>query len=145
MPPKKWKTAKNQEESDSPASHGKAPSTLRSLKDPSKDGTDRGLLLLPPELHNEILDNFPPIVSQTQLPGNDSVLSRIYLKRTAVLRTLSQVSVSYRHHFLPLLWQVLNICCAGADQGSWYKHLGDTLVRKCEGLSRNPELSSFIR
>lgn len=136
MPPKKRKTARN-----SPATKETTPSNSHLLKNTERD---RGLLLLPAELHSEILDNFLPVVSQTQVPPSGTpVLASIYLERTDVLRALSQVSVSYRKHFLPLLWQVLNMCFA--DEAAFYKHLGDTLVRKCKGLSQNPELLTFIR
>ena len=106
-----------------------------------------GLLLLPGELQSEILNNFLPIVSQTQVPHDTPVLGKIYLERTDVLRALSQVCVSYRHHFLPLLWQTLNLCylARSGREITFFKHVGDALVRKCNGLSQNSELSSFIR
>jgi len=115
MPPKKRKTGKN---------------------------GDTGLL---GELQSEVLDNFLPIVSQTQVKPP---YSEEYTLRGRMFSAPCQVCVSYRHHFLPLLWQTLNLCCgarSGGHEITFYIHVGDALVRKCNGLSQNSELSSFIR
>jgi len=142
MPPKKRKTSKKQPDPSLPSDSTKP---TRS-EDPSN--TDRALLLLPSELQSEILDNFLPVVSQTRVLQDIPVLEKIYLERTDVLRALSQVCVSYRRHFLLLLWQVLNLCCgarSGEEKPPFYIHVGVTLMRKCNALSQNSELLSFIR
>jgi hypothetical protein len=142
MPPKKRKTAKKKPDPSLPSDSTKP---TRS-EDPSN--ADRALLLLPSELQSAILDDFLSVVSQTQVFHDPPVLKKIYLERTDVLRALSQVCVSYRRHFLPLLWQILNICCgarSGGPEINFYKHVGDALMRKCNALSQNSELSSFIR
>jgi hypothetical protein len=142
MPPKKRKTAKKQPDPSLPSDSTKP---TRS-EDPSN--ADRALLLLPSELQSEILDNFLPVVSQTRISHDRPVLEKIYLERADILRALSQVCVSYRRHFLPLLWQILNLCCgarSGEKEVSFYKHVGVTLMRKCNALSQNSEFLSFIR
>ena len=108
---------------------------------------ERGLLSLPVELSTKILEYFPDIgpyntVNQTNL------LPEIYLVRIDMLRALSQVSIDYRRVFLPLLWESLNVCFMREDSSyskqAFYKHVGDALVRKCDGLLVNPDLSSYI-
>jgi hypothetical protein len=145
MPPKKRKTAKKQPDPEAPTLSPSGSTKPTRSEDPSN--ADRALLLLPSELQSEILDNFLPVVAQTQVSHDTPVLQKRYLERTDVLRALSQVCVSYRRHFLPLLWQILNLCC-GARSGrddEFFKFVGGTLMRKCNGLSQNSELSSFIR
>ena len=117
--------------------------------------SERGLISLPVELTTEILDYFPDIGPYTAvrltpydgLPG----LVELYLVRVDILRALSQVCVAYRRVFLPRLWESLNICFRmrranpkWSKAFSGYKHLGQALIRKCEGLSANPDLASYI-
>ncbi|KIM47668.1 hypothetical protein M413DRAFT_62699 [Hebeloma cylindrosporum] len=147
MPPKKRKTETAKKQPVPEASTSESTNPTRSE---CSSNADRALLLLPSELHSEILDNFLPVVSQTRVFHDTPVLQKIYLERTDLLRALSQVCVSYRRHFLPLLWQILNLGCGARsdeykDQRLFYKHVGDALIRKCNGLSQNSELSSFIR
>lgn len=143
MPPKKRKTAKKKPDPSLPSDSTKP---TRS-EDPSN--AERALLLLPSELQSAILDDFLSVVSQTQVFHDTPVLTKVYLERTDVLRALSQVCVSYRRHFLPLLWQIFNICCgarsASGYEINFYKPIGNALMRKCNALSQNSELSSFIR
>jgi len=112
---------------------------------------ERGLLSLPLELTTEILDYFPAIGPYTTIRNGttDPVLPEFYLVRIDVLRALSQVCIDYRRAFLPLLWDSLNVCFTmrAASPGwtsAFYKHVGQALVRKCDGLSANPNLASYI-
>ena len=109
---------------------------------------EKGLLSLPVELVTEILDYFPTIGPYTAVNhGSVPLLPGIFLVRVDILRALSQVCIDYRRSFLPLLWESLNICFERRTKGltnAFYKHLGDTLVRKCDGLSANPNLASYI-
>ena len=74
-------------------------------------------------------------------------LTESFLVRIDVLRALSQVCIDYRRGFLPLLWESLNICFAirgRADSSKSTKFYIDALVRKCDDLSANPNLASYI-
>jgi hypothetical protein len=111
----------------------------------------RGLLPLPVELTTEILDYFPTIGPYTAVYNDigDPVLSHIFLVRIDILRALSQVCIDYRRVFLPLLWESLNICFTTRKDSpkftaAYYKYVGKALVRKCNGLSANPNLASYI-
>jgi hypothetical protein len=109
---------------------------------------ERGLLSLPVELRTEILDYFPTIGPYTSANSDTGrpVLSKIFLVGIDVLRALSQVCIDYRRVFLPLLWESLNICftIGPASTRCFYKYVGEALVRKCDGLSANPNLASYI-
>ena len=107
---------------------------------------ERGLLTLPVELTTEILDYFPAIGPYTEVHNSDPVLLEIYLVRIDILRALSQVSIDYRRFFLPLLWESLDVCfkMRNSMTSAFYKYVGDALIRKCDGLSANPNLASYI-
>jgi hypothetical protein len=109
---------------------------------------ERGLLSLPVELTTEILDYVPTIGPYTSVNSDNGypALPEIFLVRIDVLRALSQVCIDYRHVFLPLLWESLNICFAirGPPTMTFNKDVGEALVRKCDGLSANPNLASYI-
>jgi hypothetical protein len=109
---------------------------------------ERGLLSLPVELSTEILHYFPVIGPYKTIYFNDNLLPEIYLLRIDILRALSQVCIDYRRVFLPLLWESLDICFMREVRPdmmrAFYKHIGDTLVRKCDGLLANHNLASYI-
>ena len=110
--------------------------------------SERGLLLFPVELTTEVLDYFPAIEPYTTA-HLEPVLPEIFLVRIYVLRALSQVCIDYRRAFLPLLWDSLNICFTiRKDSPGWsnafYKHVGEALVRNCDGLAANPNLASYV-
>ena len=110
---------------------------------------ERGLLSLPVELTTEILDYFPSIGPHTELHFYDHVLPEFYLVRQDILRALSQVCIDYRRVFLPLLWDSLDVCFElRRDNPGWsnafYWRVGEALVRKCDGISANPNLASYI-
>ena len=110
---------------------------------------DRGLLSLPVELTTEILDYFPAIGPYTSATYYYHVLPELYLARIDILRALSQLCIDYRRVFLPLLWDSLNVCFtirrnSPVWSGAFYQHVGEALVRKCHGLSANPNLASYI-
>ena len=111
---------------------------------------ERGLLSLPVELSTEILDYFPAIGPYTvvQPQSDDPILSEIFLVRIDMLRALSQVSVDYRRVFLPILWESLNACFMREDSSestsAFYKHVGEAMIRKFDGLLANPNLASYI-
>ncbi|KDR85742.1 hypothetical protein GALMADRAFT_218831 [Galerina marginata CBS 339.88] len=123
--------------------------------------SEKGLLQLPVELWTEIFDNFLDITPFTRAPHRPPVLPKIYLERTDVLRALSQVSVAYRRAFLPFVWTTFNVCCEAhhssgvksshlfnnpaLEASSAFKHVGGTLIRKCDGLFANPDLRPYIR
>jgi hypothetical protein len=109
---------------------------------------ERGLLSLPVELTTEILDYFPAIGPYTEVYEN-IILSEIYLVRVDLLRALSQVCIDYRRVFLPLLWESLNLCFEMRTTNLRWKngydnHVGEAIVRNCDGLSDNPNLASYI-
>ena len=114
--------------------------------------SERGLLSLPLELRTEIFDYFPTIGPYTARYGSDNrvspVLPEIYLVRIDILRALSQVCIDYRRVFLPLLWESFDVCFMREDSGdskrAFYKHVGDALIRKCDGLLANPNLASYV-
>jgi hypothetical protein len=112
---------------------------------------ERGLLPLPVELTTEILDYFPTIGPYTAVYNaiGGPVLPEFFLVRIDVLRALSQVCIDYRRVFLPLLWESLNICFTMRNHGpdftkAFYKNVCKAVVRKCDGLSANPDLASYI-
>jgi hypothetical protein len=109
------------------------------------DASNSLLLSLPVELTSEILDYFPKIGPHTTVHALNPIVPKSYLVRIDVLRALSQVCIHYRRVFLPLLWESLNICFAlRGDTSKSTKFYGDTIVRKCDGLSANPNLASYI-
>ena len=108
---------------------------------------ERGLLSFPVELTTEILDYFPAIGPYTSVNSNNGypILPEIFHVRIDVLRALSQVCIDYRRAFLPLLWESINVCFTTiGPTTTFYKHVGEGLVRKCDGLSANPNLASYI-
>ena len=107
---------------------------------------ERGLVSLPVELSTKILDYFPAIRPYTAVSNHHHLLSDIYLVRIDILRALSQVCIDYRRVFLPLLWESLNLCFLRGDTptGGFHKPFCEALVRKCDGLSANPNLASYI-
>lgn len=107
---------------------------------------DTAMLSLPPEIIDEIMKFYPEIfVGAPKISNNEPVLSSEYLQRTRALRSLSQVSRAYRNTFLPLLWETINICCCKQDERSFYKTLGETMIRYTSGLEKSPALKPFIR
>jgi hypothetical protein len=105
---------------------------------------ERGLLSLPVELSTEILDYFP-VIGPYNAVNESRLLPQIYALRIDMLRALSQVCIDYRRVFLPLLWESLNICFMREDNlDTFYKYLGEALLRKCDGLLANPNLASYI-
>ncbi|PPQ99541.1 hypothetical protein CVT24_005331 [Panaeolus cyanescens] len=107
---------------------------------------DKAMLSLPPELVNEILKCYPEIViGAEKVSDHIPVLGMQYLERTRVLRSLSQVCRAYRNAFLPLLWETIHICCCSEQEKSFYKKLGDTMIRYAAGLEASPALKPFIR
>ncbi|KAF8956084.1 hypothetical protein BDZ97DRAFT_1853540 [Flammula alnicola] len=153
MPPKKRKFASKRGVQISPPSPVSPPpnntSHVGSLEDASNLG--KGLLALPTELWMETLDNFPAIKPRTTIPHSGPVWPPRFLERTDVLRALSQVSVTYRRAFLPLLWESLDICCSARPRSSssrppiFLKHVAETLLRKCGGFAVSPDLASYVR
>jgi len=109
---------------------------------------ERGLLPLPVELTTEILDYFPTIGPYTAVYNDPAktVLPENFLVRIDILRALSQVCIDYRRVFLPLLWESLNICFTTRKDNldPAYRNVGKALLRKCNGLSANPNLASYI-
>ena len=110
---------------------------------------ERGLLSLPVELWTEILDYFPSIGPYTSVYMDYHSLPEFFLVRLDVLRALSQVCIDYRRVFLPLVWDSFNACFTmRVGTPGWssaeYVHVGEALIRKCDGLSANPSLASYI-
>lgn len=117
--------------------------------------TNRGLLRLPYELWGEVFFYYLGIDMFTEAPRHGCyleypVLPVEYLEKADVLRSLCQVCVAYRRNFLPFLWHSLSACCAarpGPDVKPmmFYRHVAETLISKCEGLTRSPELAALVR
>ena len=110
---------------------------------------ERRLLYLPVELWTEILKYFPAIGPYTSVYLHDHSLPGFFLVRLDTLRALSQVCIDYRRVFLPLVWDSFNACFTvrmGTPRWSSaeYVHVGEALIRKCDGLSANPNLASYI-
>ncbi|KAF9532112.1 hypothetical protein CPB83DRAFT_848367 [Crepidotus variabilis] len=153
MPAKRRKIVSMQEVTQPRAATLEDGSKNSSHEDASNE--NRGLLCLPYELWGEIFSSLNGIDTFTQAPRHWSyldypVLPVLYLEKTDVLRILCQVSVAYRRNFLPFLWYSLSACCAarpGPDVKPmmFFRHVAETLVSKCEGLSRNPELAALVR
>lgn len=122
--------------------------------DPAREGvledaanSEKGILSLPLELQREILGYYQKIDFLTRTPHDNPILPDEYLEYTDALRALSQVSVAYRQVFLPLLWETVNVCFSqrGANPTSFFKHVGEALARKCDGLKANPELRPLVK
>ena len=108
------------------------------------------LLELPLELIMEILSHFnylPVITAKLDLGhfGVDPKVSRLYLKRTDVLRALSQTCRSWRNLFSPLLWERLEPCLIHSDSGKCPESYGESLIRKSTFVCENPEIASHVR
>ena len=121
--------------------------------DPAYEGSlevisnaDKGILALPLELRDEILAHYQKIDFLTRTPHDNPILPEEYLEYTDALRALSQVSVAYRQVFMPLLWETVNVCFSvrGANTNSFFKHVGEALARKCDGLKAN-ELKECVQ
>lgn len=147
MPPKKRKAAQTEDISSKRAKvQNLAPSEWGSAED--KTNTEKGFPVIPIELTTEILAYFPKIERSTRLIyGDEPVLGWEYLERKDILRALSQTCIAYRSIFLPLLWESFDVCCQSRsmDRPAFYRHAGETLQRKSEGLLNNPHLASYIR
>ncbi|CAA7268069.1 unnamed protein product [Cyclocybe aegerita] len=153
MPPKKRKNAEAEvddpQEETSTKKQKHQPSEAHSEKEVGSNST-KGILVLPSGLWTETLKNLQAIGPLTRAPSDTPVLPETYLERTDALRALSQVCVAYRRAFLPVLWESFTACCsarvsAKTKPGSFYKHNGEALLRKCAGLTANPELAGFVR
>ena len=120
------------------------PKTVVSFENPSN--AEKGLLKFPIELRDEVLHHFQGVNIYTEAPYHYPILPVEFLKRTDVLRALSQVCVAYRRVFLPCLWESFNACHESRfnPEGSFFKHAGQTLQRKSEGLMSNPDLAAYI-
>lgn len=110
--------------------------------------TEKGFLRLPIELQDEVLHYFQGVNIYTKTGYTIPILSPKYLESTDILRALSQVCVAYRRVFLPYLWESFTACIdsrSAQNPLSFYVHAGETLTRKCGGLSKNPDLAVHLR
>jgi hypothetical protein len=148
----------------------KAPASS-SGENPSNE--QRGLMRLPPELIAKVLENYRSIGNFTMVPtpteieeakanappnsddtekevdllADEPVLKRVYLERPDTLRALSQTCVAYRRVFLPLLFERLEVCVTtrpGNPTKAFYRHISETMQRKCSGLAERPDLSEMV-
>ncbi|TEB36835.1 hypothetical protein FA13DRAFT_1727208 [Coprinellus micaceus] len=159
MPPKKkTKTAAE------PAAPKKAAPKKAAPKSSGEDPSNgqRGLIRLPPELIAKVLENYRSIgnfTTRTHRPdsgdtekevdllADEPVLKRVYLERPDTLRALSQTCVAYRGVFLPLLFERLEVCVTtrpGNPTKAFYRHISETMQRKCSGLAERPDLSEMV-
>lgn len=112
-----------------------------------------GLPALPTELLLEIVSHFPviPIPLFRTKP-----YSAEYLARTQALRALSQMCMSLRRVFLPLVWQRIEVCASPMIIGNryrrpiqrppWVKELATELVQQLEIVTiRDPSLASYVK
>ncbi|TEB20053.1 hypothetical protein FA13DRAFT_1820524 [Coprinellus micaceus] len=95
--------------------------------------------------------NAPPDSGDTEkevdLLADEPVLKRVYLERPDTLRALSQTCVAYRGVFLPLLFERLEVCVTtrpGNPTKAFYRHISETMQRKCSGLAERPDLSEMV-
>ncbi|KAF6752794.1 hypothetical protein DFP72DRAFT_1046962 [Ephemerocybe angulata] len=105
---------------------------------------------LPTELYFEILSYFPVVPFETTVHHSyDSGfhLNVKTLERQDALRTMSQVSRSWRAFFLPMLWENVEMagCRSGPGTGGWFKQCADALIQKGNGLSETPELAKYVK
>ncbi|KAF8910144.1 hypothetical protein CPB84DRAFT_1764716 [Gymnopilus junonius] len=136
-----------------PKLHGQETVTRVSVDPTCKGGfeiaanSEKGIMSFPLELQGEVLSHFQKIDYLTRTPHDNPILPEEYMEYTDALRALSQVSVAYRHVFLPLLWETVNVCFSarGANSNSFFKHVGEALIRKSDGLKANPELRPLVK
>lgn len=98
------------------------------------------------ELTTEILSYFPAIDAHTGIRHgeDDPVLPVVYLQRPDILRALSQTCAAYRRVFLPLAWENLDVCVGPRVKSAFFKHAGETLERKSNGLLENKDLAKYV-
>ena len=124
---------------------GAAPSSRDVVSLPNRTSS---ALELPAELLMEILSYFP---RQPEVPRYGvyfhSTLPASSLKRTNLLRALSQTCQQWRLIFLPLLWECVEVCTARCQktEAAWYLWLARTLERKSKNLAQNPQYAAYVR
>ncbi|EDR15901.1 uncharacterized protein LACBIDRAFT_301341 [Laccaria bicolor S238N-H82] len=106
----------------------------------------KAFLSIPMELTTEILRHFPEIDAHTGIIHGEGepVLPIEYLQRPDILRALSQTCVAVRRVFLPLAWENLDLCVTPRVQSTFFKHAGETLKRKSNGLLKNKDLAKYV-
>lgn len=147
MPPKKRKAqdAELAEPSSKKQKSSRPPlEVLGTAENPANAG--KAFLSIPMELTTEILSHFPAIDAYTRIRSDDPVLPTVYLQRPDILRALSQTCVAFRRVFLPLAWENLDVCVGPRVKRSstFFKHAGDTLKRKSDGLLENKDLAKYV-
>jgi len=122
-------------------------SSISVVSSENPSNVEKGLLKFPIELREEVLHHFEGVNIYTKAPSHNPILPVKYLEWTDALRVLSQVCVAYRRAFLPRLWESFTACIdsGSGDNVQFFAHAGNTLARKCEGLSNNPELAEHVR
>ena len=104
-----------------------------------------GITGLPSELLLEIVSYFP-VISIDDIRLNPTTLAPAYRERFASLRALSQMCKDLREVCLPLAWERLEACTtATGENNMFYKEVGNTLERKCNGLAKSKHLLSYVR
>ncbi|KAF5332118.1 hypothetical protein D9611_008037 [Ephemerocybe angulata] len=117
----------------------------------------KALAVLPAELLTKVLAHYKAIGPYTDIytarenrgrnePDIGPTLDASYLERSDVLRALSQTCRVYREIFLPILYERMEACITPrSGKVAFYKHIGETLERKCRGLKKNPALAKMVR
>ena len=105
---------------------------------------NEGIVDLPSELLLEIVSHFPNI-STVDILDNRRTLSVDYRVRFASLRALSQTCKGLRAVCLPLAWERLEACTTTGVPVQFFKEVGTTLERKCNGLMKSEHLLPYVR
>jgi len=147
MPPKKRKAQEAElAESSSKKQKSSHPplDVWGTAENPANAG--KAFLSIPMELTTEILSHFLAIDAHTGIRSSQGnpVLPIEYLERPDILRALSQTCVAFRRLFLPLAWENLDVCVEPREFCAFYKHAGDTLKRKSDGLLENKDLAKYV-
>ncbi|EAU92311.1 hypothetical protein CC1G_00530 [Coprinopsis cinerea okayama7 len=118
----------------------------------SPQNANAGFCRLPDELISEVLSYYPevgPLTSAVdgtaRYQAREPILPVSYLVRPDTLRALSQTCVAYRRLFLPILWERLEVCVEARGKEQFFRHAGESLTRKCNGLLENPDLLDMVR
>ena len=151
MPPKKRRNPPEQLEPSAPSKKSRIVAQTGSAEVAAN--ANRGFLKLPPELWDEIFQHFYGVDLLSRVPGSndDRVLPPKFLQKSDALRSLSQLCVAYRKIFLPILWESFMVCfnvrgrTNGEEEPLFFRHVGQTLLRKCDGLTSRADLHPLIK
>ncbi|KIM73045.1 hypothetical protein PILCRDRAFT_93223 [Piloderma croceum F 1598] len=100
---------------------------------------------LPSELLLDIVSRIPTMSIVDDLFSNPGYLPLAYRERSASLRALSQTCKTLRKLCLPLAWETLEACTTTGSRNMFFKEVGESLERKCNGLMQSEYLFPYVR